>query len=61
MNNPWILLMAGVIFCVSGIVFFFRNIFEDGRSVKWAVGVMVMGVVLVSLASFRLLEEKGHV
>ncbi|PZR29746.1 MAG: hypothetical protein DI535_01170 [Citrobacter freundii] len=61
MINPWMVLFAGMVFCVSGIFFFFRNIFEEGRSVKWAVIVMAMGVVLISLASFRLLEENGHV
>jgi hypothetical protein len=60
MNNTWILLGTGVFFCISGIWFFFRNIFEENRSVKGAVILMLMGVILITIASARLLPARGR-
>lgn len=53
--HPWIICAIGIFFCVSGIYFFFRNVFEENRTVAGAVLIMLMGIVLVSIASYQLI------
>lgn len=47
MNNPWILCGIGILFCITGVYFFFRNVYEENQSVSWAVTIMLMGVILI--------------
>ncbi len=53
MNIPWILCGCGIFFCLSGIYFFFKNVFEEGQSVKWAFFIIAMGIVLIALGTAK--------
>ncbi|RYY53420.1 MAG: hypothetical protein EOO09_18095 [Chitinophagaceae bacterium] len=50
-NEPWLLIAAGVLFCLSGIFLFRKNVFEEDRSVAGPVLLLLMGVVLVTIGS----------
>lgn len=47
MNNSWILCGIGILFCVAGVYFFFKNVYEENQSVLWPVIIMIMGVALI--------------
>jgi hypothetical protein len=47
-NNPWILCSVGIFFCVMGIYLFFKTVYEEQQSVRWAVIVMIMGIILIA-------------
>lgn len=53
MNNPWVLCGIGVLFCIGGVYFFFRNIYEEDQSVSWAVTIMIMGVILIAAGTAK--------
>jgi hypothetical protein len=57
MNNPWVLYGAGILFCCLGIYLFFRNVFEEDRSVVWPVFVMIMGVLLIVAGTAQYLKS----
>ena len=44
---PWFLCGLGTLFCLSGIYFFQKNTFEEDRSVKWPVTLMIMGLIFI--------------
>ena len=52
---PWVVIGCGVLFCLSGIYLFRRNVFEENRSITWPFIVLVMGIALVTLGSARLI------
>ncbi len=56
MNNPWVLCGIGVLFCCSGLYLFSRNVYEEGRSVKWPVIIMIMGVLLIAAGTAKYLK-----
>jgi hypothetical protein len=53
MNNPWILCGIGVLFCCSGAFLFFKNAYEDDRSVTWPVIIMILGVLLIAVGTAK--------
>lgn len=53
MNNPWILCGIGTFFCGAGVYLFFKNSFEEDRSVKWPVIVMIMGILLIAAGTAK--------
>ncbi len=53
MNNPWILCGIGILFCITGVYFFFRNVYEENQSVSWAVTIMIMGVILIAAGTAK--------
>lgn len=60
MNNPWIICGIGTLFCCTGLYLFFKNVYEDGKSIKWPVLVMIMGVAIIGIGTakyFHLLNE----
>jgi hypothetical protein len=56
MNNPWILWVVGILFCCAGVYLFFKNVYEEDRSVRWAVFIMIMGVVLITAGTAKYLK-----
>ena len=59
MYNPWVLCAMGILFCCSGVVLFFKKVYEDGQSVKWPVIIMIMGIMLIAAGTakyFKLIE-----
>jgi uncharacterized membrane protein HdeD (DUF308 family) len=59
MNNPWILCIAGIVFCITGVYFFFKNVFEENQSISWPVLILIMGLLLIAAGTakyFKLLD-----
>lgn len=52
--HPWLLMACGILFCISGILVFRKNVFEENRSVTWPFVLMLMGVVLVITGTARI-------
>jgi positive regulator of sigma E activity len=58
MNSPWLLYMVGIFFCIAGVYTFFKTAFEENQSIRWAVIIILMGVLLITAAAaktFRLI------
>jgi|KBSSwiStaDraftv2_1062776.scaffolds.fasta_scaffold200656_4 uncharacterized membrane protein YidH (DUF202 family) len=47
MNNSWVLCGIGILFCCSGVILFFKKVYEDGQSLKWPVIILILGVMLI--------------
>lgn len=55
MNDPWIICGAGVLFCIAGIYYFYRNIYEEQASLQKPVILLLAGVVLITWGSAKLM------
>ena len=53
LHHPWILCTAGFIFCVAGVYLFFKNVYEEDRTLYWPVLIIIMGVVLIAFGTAR--------
>lgn len=53
MNNPWVLCGIGALFCSAGMYLFFKNIYEEDRSIKWPVLIMIMGILLIAAGTAK--------
>jgi len=60
MYIPWTICGIGIFFCLSGVYFFFKNVFEEGRSLKWPVLIIIMGIVLISIGTSKYLQMTMH-
>ena len=49
----WLLCIAGALFCFSGVYFFRKNAFEEGKSIKPSVYIMIMGVILIAVGTAK--------
>ena len=56
MNNPWVLWVVGFLFCCAGVYLFFKNIYEEDRSVRWPVFIMIMGVLLITAGTAKYIK-----
>lgn len=59
LNNPWILCGIGILFCIAGVYLFFRNAYEEDRTLYWPVAIMIMGVLLIAAGTakyFRIID-----
>ncbi|HET9430577.1 MAG TPA: hypothetical protein VFO70_05340 [Chitinophagaceae bacterium] len=55
MNDPWIICGAGALFCIAGIYYFYRNIYEEQASLQKPVILLIAGVVLITWGSAKLM------
>jgi hypothetical protein len=53
MNNPWILCGIGFAFCITGVYFFFKYVYEENQSVSWPLIIMIMGVLLIAAGTAK--------
>jgi len=53
MQSPWSIIGAGIFFCISGVYLFSRNAFEENRSIRWPVLLIIMGVVLIGVGTAK--------
>jgi hypothetical protein len=56
MSNAWIIWGIGVLFCFSGLYLFFKNVYEEGKSIKWPVMVILMGVLIIAAGTAKYFE-----
>ena len=47
----WILCISGILFCLAGVYHFKANAFEEGKSIRPPIYVMIMGVILISIGT----------
>ena len=57
---PWLMGGIGFIFCLSGVFLLFKNMYEEGRSIKGAVVIIIMGVLLIAAATFEFFRMVPH-
>lgn len=55
-TSAWMICGIGVLFCISGLYLFFKNVYEDDRSTRWPFAVILMGIVLVAIGSAKFLR-----
>jgi len=53
MNNPWVLCGIGMVFCITGVYFFFKKVYEENQSVSWSLIIMAMGVLLIAAGTAK--------
>lgn len=53
LQNPWVLCGIGILFCIGGVYLFFKNAYEEDRSLYWPIVMMVMGVILIAAGTAR--------
>jgi len=49
----------GALFCCSGVILFFKKVYEDEQSLKWPAILMIMGIILIAAGTakyFRLID-----
>jgi hypothetical protein len=56
---PWIICGTGIFFCISGVYMFYKNVYEENRSLKWPVIIMIMGVLLIAGGTANYLKLIG--
>ena len=53
MALPWILCGAGVLFCITGIYLFNRNVYEESKAIVKPVLLMIGGVILIGIGTAK--------
>ncbi len=54
MNNPWILLAAGILFCLAGLYFFYKSAFEEDKSILPSILILLAGITMIGVATAKL-------
>ncbi len=49
----WLLCIIGILFCFAGAYHFKSNVFEEDKSVRPSVYVMLMGIILISIGTAK--------
>jgi len=49
----WLLCITGIIFCLAGIYYFNKCVFEEDRSIRPALIMIIMGVILIAVGTAR--------
>ncbi|HZI52205.1 MAG TPA: hypothetical protein VFD56_00770 [Chitinophagaceae bacterium] len=50
MESPWTSLAAGIVLCAGGLYLFFKNVFEEDKSIVKPLLIVVAGIVLIAVA-----------
>jgi hypothetical protein len=45
--------MVGIFFCIVGIYVFFKTAFEENQSIRWAIIILIMGVLLITAGAAK--------
>lgn len=56
LNNYLNLYIVGFIFCGIGLFLLFKNMFDDVKSIKNPIILIIMGVILISFATAKKLN-----
>ena len=49
----WLLCITGVLFCLAGVYHFKKKSFEEGKSIRGSVFIMIMGVILIAAGTAK--------
>jgi len=56
MNNGWLHILSGILFCGAGLFLFQRNAFEEHRKVWMPLLVIVAGILLIGIGTAKRLH-----
>ena len=51
---PWSYFVIGILFCLAGLYNFYKNVFEEGKSILIPVFIIVMGIVLITIGTGKM-------
>jgi hypothetical protein len=51
MSQGWTYCIAGIGFCLAGGYLFFKNSYEEGRTVFYSILLMIAGVILIGVGT----------
>ena len=49
----WLLSITGIVFCLTGVYQFKKNAFEESKSIRPSIFIMIMGVILISIGTAK--------
>ena len=49
----WIFYTVGIVFCIIAIFIYYRNVFEDEKKISYSVVLMILGVILIAVATAK--------
>jgi uncharacterized membrane protein AbrB (regulator of aidB expression) len=52
----WLLCITGILFCLAGLYQFRKNVFEEDKSVRPSIFIMIMGVILIAIGTAKYFE-----
>lgn len=52
-QSAWLLCGTGILFCLTGIIFFYKSVFEEKKKVLPSILLMIMGVILIAIATAK--------
>jgi len=52
----WLFCGTGALFCLSGLFFFYKSIFEKEKKLAPSVLLMIMGVILIGVGTAKYLN-----
>jgi len=53
MNTPWLFCVTGILFCGSGVYFFYKTIYEEDRKLVRCLALLVMGLLLIGIGTAK--------
>jgi uncharacterized membrane protein AbrB (regulator of aidB expression) len=56
MNNPWLLMGTGMLFCLAGVWLFQRNAFEENKKIVLPAFVIIAGIILICVGTAKRLR-----
>lgn len=51
--SAWLLCGLGILFCLSGLLFFYKSVFEEEKKILPSISLMIMGVILIAIATAK--------
>jgi uncharacterized membrane protein YczE len=51
MLKAWLICGLGTLFCITGLYLFHKYAYEENRSLRWAVIIMIIGVILIAIGT----------
>ena len=58
MENPWTLFGIGVLFCATGVYYFYKNAFEEDKRLLQPILMVIAGVILIGLGMAKIYHVK---
>ncbi len=52
-QSAWLLCGAGILFCLTGLLFFYKSVFEERKKTGPSLLLMIMGVILIAIATAK--------
>jgi H+/Cl- antiporter ClcA len=49
----WLLCIVGILFCIAGVYYFKKNAFEEDKSIRPSIVIIIMGVILIAIGTAK--------